>query len=168
MVTMMTINGRPSRMPYSGHQLKSSCILVNVLCTIPMATPVNTVGQKFRNFPISAAPNAGIKKPKVKMEPFNCTSGAAKIATTAPTTEEITQPEAARKSGECPRRTAPFSFSAAARVASPNRRYLLAAHTTRVISNTMPNSHRPSRGTRNVSVIVMTSRGKIGSTRIAN
>ena len=70
-VTMMTINGRPSRIPYSGHQLKSSCILVNVLCTIPMATPVNTVGQKFRNFPISAAPNAGIKKPKVKIDPFS-------------------------------------------------------------------------------------------------
>ena len=100
MVTMMTINGRPSRIPYSGHQLKSICILVNVLCTIPMATPVNTVGQKLRNLPMSAAPKAGIKKPNVKIEPLSCTSGEAKIATTAPTTDEITQPEAARKSGE--------------------------------------------------------------------
>ena len=54
--------------------------------------------------------------------------GEAKTPSMPAMTVEITQLAPAKKSGEKPRTIAPFSFSAAARVASPNRVYLKTAH----------------------------------------
>ena len=49
MAMMITRNGKPSRAPYCGNQLKSTCILVNDDCTSPIARPVKTTGQMYRN-----------------------------------------------------------------------------------------------------------------------
>ena len=64
-VTMMIRNGKPSRAPYSGHQLTSFWSLVNIDCTMPMSRPVMSVGQNKRKRPMRAAPRAGMRKPNV-------------------------------------------------------------------------------------------------------
>lgn len=118
---MITKKGKPWRAPYWGNQLMAPCILVNVDCTMPIAIPVMTVGQTFRNLPMSAAPRAGIRNPKVKMPDDSWIVGDAKMITKAPINELNTKLAPARKVGEYPRSTAPFSLSAAALVTSPTR-----------------------------------------------
>ncbi len=81
---MITRNGRPSRAPYCGNQLKSVCILVKLDCTRPMASPVSTVGHTFVNAPMSAAPRAGIRYPNVNTPDDSWIIGDARITATAP------------------------------------------------------------------------------------
>ena len=63
--------------------------------------------------------------------------GAAKIPKQPASTVEATQFTPARKSGEYPSTSAPFSFSDAARVARPNRVNRNSAHSPMVTAMTM-------------------------------
>ncbi len=65
MVRMMMTNGIPSRAPYSGNHEMSFCSFVQSDWPMPMSTPVTTVGPKFWNFPMRAAPRAGTRNPNV-------------------------------------------------------------------------------------------------------
>ena len=82
------------------------------------------------------------------------------------TSEAVTKLSPAKRSGEYPSRTAPFSFSAAARVARPNVVNLDQPHSTMPITITITASQRPSRGTVRSPAIVTGWRGRMGSTRI--
>lgn len=61
MATMITMNGNPSRAPYSGNQPKLACSFVKTDWIIPIAIPTATVGMGFLNSPMRAAPTAGIR-----------------------------------------------------------------------------------------------------------
>ena len=67
---------------------------------MPIASPVATVGPTCRKLPISAAPRAGIRKPKVNSPDPNWIIGAARIATSPLTSDATTKLSAASRSGE--------------------------------------------------------------------
>ncbi len=90
-------------------------------------------------------------------------SDAARIPKTAATTEANIQFPAARTFGEKPNNVAPFSSSAAARVANPNVVALYKIVRTRAVRRTMPASQKRSWGIR-VPNIVSVSVGRIALT----
>ena len=67
---------------------------------MPIAMPVITVGQTWRNWPISAAPRAGIRKPNVNTPDDSWIIGDAKMTTKAPISELSTKLVPARNVGE--------------------------------------------------------------------
>ena len=105
------------------------------------AALLETLGDpKDEKFANSAAPNAGtINSGMVKVSRF--VIGEARIPSNPAITVDKTQLAPARKSGENPRTMAPFSFSAAARVANPKRLNLNKAHS--------PTAMRTTTATRN-------------------
>ena len=88
------------------------------------------------------------------------------MATRAPISDVSTKLAPAKNVGEYPNSTAPFSFSAAARVTRPIRVYRDAAHTAAATAMTTTASHNPSRGTVSPSAMVTGSRGRIAPTRM--
>ena len=61
MVTMITRNGSPSRAPYLGNHVRSTCSLVNADWTMPITSPTATVTPMLRNLPTRAAPSPGMR-----------------------------------------------------------------------------------------------------------
>ena len=106
-----------SRLPVNQSVLRTS----RSVCTDPSARPPATPIGIDLSPPISAAASAGtisaVSPTGVIVPPIGPTMITARV----PITEAITQLKAARRWGEYPSNTAPFSLPAAARVATPKR-----------------------------------------------
>ena len=120
---MMTMNGSTSRLApcsQSGNQLRADSHVVVNVCNMPITSPPASARGMEDKRPMSAAPNGatisvenltGFNAPV--MEPTRMPASPAVRA-------ETIQLVSASRSGEYPRRIAPFSLPAAARVARPN------------------------------------------------
>ena len=86
----------------------------------PMASPATTVKETEVNLPNRAAAMAGMTKRVMVVGSSDWSMEAAKIPMPAASAVESIQLVPAKASGLKPRSTAPFSFSAAARVRNPN------------------------------------------------
>jgi hypothetical protein len=98
-------------------------------------TPAATVRPKELKLANNAAPRAGTMR-SGNVIVSRLVIGEARMPSRPAITVERTQLAPARKSGEKPNTIAPFSFSAAARVARPKRVYLNTAQRIRAMIDT--------------------------------
>ena len=89
--------------------------------SIPIPRPASIVTMNELNRPRSDAARAGTISRVIVIGSSDWLMAAARMPNMPASTVEATQFTPARKSGEYPRTIAPFSFSAAARVARPKR-----------------------------------------------
>ena len=117
MATKMMRNGSPSERPCFGSQLQTVWSLTSSDCTMPSPRPAPAVIQNDWNRPISTAPSAGTTNSVYDVG----SSDEIGVISTPDRREKLAmiQLRAAIDGPEMPRRAAPTSFSAPARVASP-------------------------------------------------
>ena len=111
---------------------------------IPKAAPV--VSQNELKLPSNAAASAATMRSDTVKGSMKLLIDAARMPNAPVSTVDRTQLVPASTSGENPSRTAPFSFSAAARVARPKRVKRKTAQRTAVTTTTMMASIRSSNG----------------------
>ncbi len=107
-------------------------------CAAAIPNAAATVTPNDVRPPTSAAPSAGTMSSVIVVGSIDALIVAARIPTAAASTAEIIQLTAASRSGERPIKTAPFSSSAAARVARPKRVNRYAAQRATVAATTSP------------------------------
>ncbi len=120
MITTMMISGSAACQSRSGIQLSSPRRLRISLCSMPMPSPASVVSVNERNPPSRAAARAGMIS-RLVVPGSRPEIGAMRITAAPASIAAIIQLMAASRSGEWPSSTAPFSLSAAARVARPKR-----------------------------------------------
>lgn len=162
MVTRMITKGRPCWRPISGSQSQSAWSFTSADWPRPMATPAAAVTTKDSKPPTSAAARAGTIRNVISAGDRRTTPAPDTRITAAPArAPAIIQLRLPTQSGDTPSSTAPFSFSAAARVLIPNRVQREIAHRPAVATTVRPSSQKRSRG----MVVPSTSTGRAGSTR---
>ena len=129
-----------------------------------MASPATTATPSSWKRPRIAAASAGTMN-SVYATGISGTIGAIRMPATAATAELIIQLTAAMRSGDSPLTYAPFSVSAAARVASPKRVKRNASASTKAMRRIVAANQSRSPGTR-TSPNVYTLLGKMASTTI--
>ena len=113
---------------------------------IEIRNAASAVIQNDDRLPTSTALSAGITSSVIVTGSTLESADAATMPNSAASIVDSTQLLPARKSGENPSTTAPFSFSAAARVASPNRAKRNSAHSAAVTISTRITTNNCSRG----------------------
>ena len=145
MITTMITRGSPACQSSWGIQLHSVRRLRISDWAMPMARPAAVVSPNERNPPSRAAARAGTIN-RLVVPGSSPAMGAMKITAAPASIEAIIQLMAASRTGECPSSTAPFSLSAAARVARPKRVRWNTTASTAVATATSPSSHSRSAG----------------------
>ena len=141
--TRITTSGSASRTPGSGapwalgNQVAVAATYCTTDCSPAMAKAAATVMPNDASPPSSAAPSAGMMRKVMVAGSIDALTVAASTPNDAANTAERTQFTAASRSGERPMRTAPFSSSDAARVASPKRVNRNTAHSAAVTRTTI-------------------------------
>ena len=115
-------------------------------CVIAIPKAAAVVTQKELNLPRSAAARAGTMSSVTVNGSMKLLTEAARMPKAPVKTVDRTQFVPASRSGENPMSIAPFSFSAAARVASPKRMKRNTAHSAPVTARTMIGEARSSLG----------------------
>ena len=119
---------------------------------IEMRNAASAVIQNDDRLPTSTALSAGITSSVIVTGSTLESADAATMPNSAASIVDSTQLLPARKSGENPSTTAPFSFSAAARVARPKRANRNSAHnaavtiSTRITTNSCSRENRTPNG----------------------